>query len=228
MDVLLNWILFTVFILGTFASDDEVCSKFFDDIDQQDKNRLVEFLSQGIQHYNSFNQNLLMDIKMKFGLNPLAIQHLYALIYSINLTNVEFEIGNYKPSHIIEVCWKKENKKWHAHWLAHNKKKYDGGYFYYFDNKVTAAMSVNLICDRYEKKRKYPDIDIQLGEHEIRAINNAFILFDLQQVTKIFKTQTTDQQKKSFLWPLFESPTLKTLILAFLIADYDSEIHVIE
>ena len=35
--------------------------------------------------------------------------------------------------------------------MKHNRKEYHGGYF---DNEEQAAMSVNLLCDKYETKRK--------------------------------------------------------------------------
>merc|ERR1712034_3293 len=129
------------------------------------------------------------------------------------------------------VFWKQENEKCHAE-LAHNKKKFDGGHF---DSKITAAMSVNLLCDKFGIKRKNATYNIQLEKLTIQAINNAIneikneiILFDLQQVTQMFKTQNTDGQKNSIhLWSLFDSP-VKTVILAFLIIDYDSTKHIIQ
>jgi len=104
------------------------------------------------------------------------------------------------------------------------KKKYNDGHF---DDKVTAAMSENLLSDKYKIKRKN-----YYGKHDTKAITNAInkiILSDLQQVTKMFKKQNTDEQNNSFLWPLlFDDLGLKTVILAFLITDYDSKIHIIE
>ena len=54
------------------------------------------------------------------------------------------------------VSWNQNLKKWYAQ-LAHNKKKYYGGYF---DNEEYAAMEVNLLCDKYEIQRKNATIDI--------------------------------------------------------------------
>ena len=42
--------------------------------------------------------------------------------------------------------------------MKHNKKEYYAGSF---DNEEHAAMKVNLICDKFEIKRKNPMIDIE-------------------------------------------------------------------
>jgi maltooligosyltrehalose synthase len=55
------------------------------------------------------------------------------------------------------VSWHKDNKKWQAQ-LKHNKKSYYGRYF---DNEEHAAMTVNLLCDKYEIARKNPMINIK-------------------------------------------------------------------
>merc|ERR1712034_28248 len=55
------------------------------------------------------------------------------------------------------VSWNKNKKKWQAQ-LTHNKNKYYGGIF---DNEEHAAMSVNLLCDKYEEERKNPTIIIE-------------------------------------------------------------------
>ena len=41
--------------------------------------------------------------------------------------------------------------------MVHNKKKLCGGYF---DSEENAAMKVNLMCDKIEKERKNPMINI--------------------------------------------------------------------
>jgi len=53
------------------------------------------------------------------------------------------------------VCWHKDNKKWQAQFV-HNKKTHYGRTF---DNEEQAAMSVNLLCDKLEMKRKNPSIN---------------------------------------------------------------------
>jgi len=57
------------------------------------------------------------------------------------------------------VSWNSNIKKWKSQ-LYHNKKEYHCGYF---DNEKHAAMSVNLLCDEYEIKRKNPMIDLKLN-----------------------------------------------------------------
>jgi len=57
------------------------------------------------------------------------------------------------------VSWNSNIKKWKTQ-LYHKKKEYHGGYF---DNEEHAAMSVNLLCDEYEIKRKNSMIDIDLN-----------------------------------------------------------------
>jgi len=58
------------------------------------------------------------------------------------------------------VCWYLRDKKWKAD-LMHKRKKYFGGLF---DKEEHAAMSINLLCDKYKVKRKNPTIDIKLFE----------------------------------------------------------------
>jgi len=62
-----------------------------------------------------------------------------------------------KTSKCIGVSWDNNAKKWKAQ-LTHNKKKY---HCELFDNEEHAAMSVNLICDKLELKRKNSTIDIE-------------------------------------------------------------------
>jgi len=380
MDVLMNWILFTSFIFGAFASEEKEKMDWFQNLHQDDKDDVVQLLSQGIEHYGNFNEDVVHDIEQKFGINSSQTQQLYKLLYlekpqnqfskkdngvilikdgnrwkvqlvhnkkvyfyivisnreqatmianllfekykkkehlpakevgtiwkkfkfstsiytgvswnrdckkwqvklshngkqynggyfdneehaamTINLLCDEYGIQrknltidiepdviqkslqrtkstiahndediliqdecenrfmHFKSSQYIGVTWNEKNGKWHAQ-LTHNKKEHDGDHF---GNQKTAAMSVNLLCDKFKIKRKNPTIDMKLKEDEIRAINNALnqiILFDLQQVAQ-------DQQKKSFLWPLFDSPGLTTVILSFLITDYNPAMHKIE
>jgi hypothetical protein len=60
-------------------------------------------------------------------------------------------------SKYIGVSWRKDVKIWQAH-VAHNKQNYFGGHF---DNEKHAAMSVNLLCDKFKIKRKNPTIEIE-------------------------------------------------------------------
>ena len=64
----------------------------------------------------------------------------------------------HKTSKFNGLTWRKDNKNWQAR-LAHKGKKYHAGVF---DIEEDAAMSVNLLCDKYEIKRKNPTIDIEL------------------------------------------------------------------
>jgi len=60
------------------------------------------------------------------------------------------------------VSLKKDTKKWQSQ-LTANKKKYYGGLF---NKEEDVAMKVNLLCEKYELKRKNPIIDIELFEDE--------------------------------------------------------------
>jgi len=86
-------------------------------------------------------------------------------------------------SNYIGVSWLKDRKKWLAT-LTHNKMKYYGGYF---DNEKYAAMNVNLLCDKYEIRRKNPTIDI-----ESSAIQN------LQNKTSIYNGVSWHKDKKKW------------------------------
>jgi len=68
-----------------------------------------------------------------------------------------FEKVPNKTSKYTGVCWHKDNKKWRAQ-VMHNKNNYYGAYF---DNEKHAAMSVNLLCDKFEIARKNPMINIK-------------------------------------------------------------------
>jgi len=66
----------------------------------------------------------------------------------------------------LESLGKKTDKKWRAQ-LIYKGKKYSAGYF---DNEEYAAMNVNLLCDKFEIKRKNPMIDIKFDA--IRQVKN--------------------------------------------------------
>ena len=61
---------------------EETRMDWFDNLDQRDKDKVTQLLSQGIQHYNGLHQNVLMDMKTKFGLIPAQTQQLYRFLYS--------------------------------------------------------------------------------------------------------------------------------------------------
>jgi len=62
-----------------------------------------------------------------------------------------------KTSHYNGVSWHKTNKKWQTQLIYNNKKCYGG----YFNDEKQAAMKVNLLCDKYGKKRKNPMVDLE-------------------------------------------------------------------
>merc|ERR1711925_40535 len=62
-----------------------------------------------------------------------------------------------RTSKYTGVCWNTRDKKWVVQ-LKYNKKLYYGGYF---DDEEQAAMKVNLLCDKYEIKRKNSKIEIE-------------------------------------------------------------------
>merc|ERR1711925_1353 len=91
--------------------------------------------------------NLLCD---KYGIerhNPTII------IEPDLIQQVQSQTSNY-----IGVSWDKDKKKWHAR-LCHNKKHYHGNYF---DIEEHAAMNVNLLCDKFDIKRKNLEINIDI------------------------------------------------------------------
>ena len=69
------------------------------------------------------------------------------------------------------VCWSKDRKKWRVDLMHTDKKQYFGGYF---DNEEHAAMKVNLICDKYGKKRKNPMIKI--GPDAIQKVTHSLFI----------------------------------------------------
>jgi len=60
-------------------------------------------------------------------------------------------------SNFTGVSWNNNKKKWQGQ-FKHKKKRYYGGLF---DHEEQAAMNVNLLCDKYEVKRKNPTINIK-------------------------------------------------------------------
>ena len=57
--------------------------------------------------------------------------------------------------------------------MKHNQKTIYGGLF---DKEEDAAMSINLLCDKYELARKNPTIDVKLFEayqviHSLRILH---------------------------------------------------------
>ena len=55
--------------------------EWFYNLDETDKKSLIELMSQAIQQYGGFNQNVELDMKTKFELEDIQIQQLFALMY---------------------------------------------------------------------------------------------------------------------------------------------------
>lgn len=56
-------------------------SIWFRNLYQDDKDKIVELLSQGIAHYGSFTQDVKEDMIAKFGINNNQAQHVYDFLY---------------------------------------------------------------------------------------------------------------------------------------------------
>jgi hypothetical protein len=54
---------------------------WFLNLDQDDKDDVVQLLSQSIQHYGNTNEDVAKDMKQKFGINSSQTQQLYELLY---------------------------------------------------------------------------------------------------------------------------------------------------
>jgi len=96
-------------------------------------------------------------MKVNLICDKIEIERKNSMI-NINLDGIQ-KAPN-KTSKYIGVIWNKHCKKWRVQ-LVHNKKKLCGGYF---DSEENAAMKVNLMCDKIEKERKNPMINIHLDE----------------------------------------------------------------
>jgi len=55
--------------------------EWFYNLDETDKKSLIEYMSQAIQAYGGFNQNVELDMKLAFELESNQIQPLFALMY---------------------------------------------------------------------------------------------------------------------------------------------------
>ena len=56
--------------------------KWFHNLDQLDQDKILQLLCQSIQHYgNEMNENVLKDMKQKFGLNGPQTWQLYEFMY---------------------------------------------------------------------------------------------------------------------------------------------------
>jgi len=54
---------------------------WFHDLDQKIRDDVVAFLSQSIEHYTTFNKNVIIDIKKEFQITTSQVENLYEFIY---------------------------------------------------------------------------------------------------------------------------------------------------
>jgi len=83
----------------------------------------------------------------------------------INISPDEMEQIPNTTSIYTGVCWNRKTKQWRTK-LTINKKEYYGGNF---DNEEHAAMSINLLCDKFGIKRKNPKIDVDLIQKNTKS-----------------------------------------------------------
>jgi hypothetical protein len=83
------------------------------------------------------------------------------------------------------VCWHKDNKKWQAQFV-HNKTTHYGRTF---DNEEQAAMSVNLLCDKLEMKRKNPSINTKPNAIQQKTKSNMYQLHPEKIVNENIKVK---------------------------------------
>ena len=120
-------------------------------------------------------------LKKQFPISPR--RNFYVIqIPSVNFWKSKFRTifatnyfckGQNKTSKYTGVSWKKDKKKWQAQ-LKHERNNYFGGYF---DDEEQAAMSVNLLCDKYGIERKHPMISIDLDAIQ-KVIPLLFIMYE--------------------------------------------------
>ena len=55
---------------------------WFNNLRQKDKDNAIQLLSQAIERYNGFNQDVLMDMESKFKISSAQTQQLYEFMYS--------------------------------------------------------------------------------------------------------------------------------------------------
>ena len=55
---------------------------WFHNLDQDDKDNVLQLLSQSIQHYGgNINADVVKDMEQKFGIHPSQTQQLYQFLY---------------------------------------------------------------------------------------------------------------------------------------------------
>jgi len=68
------------YVVRPCLDSEEAKMDWFDDLDQRDKDNAVQLLSQSIQHYNGLKEDVLIDMRTKFGLIPAQTQQLYEFL----------------------------------------------------------------------------------------------------------------------------------------------------
>jgi len=126
-----------------------------------------------------------------------------------------------QTSNYTGVCWHKGNKKWQAQ-LVHNKKICHGGYF---DNEEHAAMSVNLLCDKYEMARRNPMINITADVIQQQLWKNQTSIYNgvcWHKDAKKWQARLM-HNKKSYLGGLFDDEEQAAMSVNLLCDKYGKE-----
>jgi hypothetical protein len=107
---------------------------------------------------------------------------------------IQKQFKNY-TSIYFGVSWKKDIKQWRSQ-LTVNKKKYYGGHF---DKEEDAAMSINLLCDKFEVERKNPTINTELFEaYEVCNSSSKYIGVFWNKDRKKWQAQLTVNKKQYY------------------------------
>jgi len=139
------------------------------------------------EEHAAMKVNLLCDKNERKRKNPMI---------NIN-SDVILQVPN-QTSKYIGVSWERNKKKWKSQ-LMHNRKLYFCGHF---DNEKQAAMGINLLCDKYEIKRKNPTIDIKPVTKQIPNQTSKYIGVSWDNNKKQWKAQLM-HNKKIILWWIF-------------------------
>jgi len=128
----------------------------------------------------------------------------------VNLLCDEFGIQRKNPTIMIEpdaieqkfrnetskyngVHWDTKRKRWRS-LLTVNKHVYSGGYF---KNEEDAAMSANLVCDKYEVERKNPTINITTFEaYQAQNLTSQYIGVSWDKNNKKWRARLIHKGKK--------------------------------
>jgi len=125
-----------------------------------------------------------------------------------------------QTSKFTGVSWLKYRKKWQAQ-LVHDTKTYYGGIF---DNEEQAAMEVNLLCDKYEIKRKNLTIDIKpnVMQQNFRNKTSLYNGVSWNKKDKKWQVQLTHNKKK-YHGGLFDNEEYAAMEVNLLCDKYEME-----